>query len=130
VKININNREEWIACMNLLIAFGYVWHRSSDALTDIDVIERRWYRDYPNINVKEKTKSIAGGMSSYGGGLSIVDDSVKIINHLSGIGAPITINNVAGFDAIVEEGRVLVGCQKISLEEFREIEAAAKVIRG
>lgn len=129
MHINTNGRGEWRASIAILLSLGFVWHKSSDNLTDLDSIEKRFYPNYPHIDIHTREKSISGNMSPYSRGLNIITDGPTILGKLIET-TEIAVKDIAGFDGVVHIGKVVVGCQTITLEKFREIEAAAKLIRG
>ena len=109
---------------------GYVWHRDSDNWTDLERIESRYYPSYPHININPSKKSISGNATRATQGLNLDADYITVLQRISGVVTEITITDVAGFNAVVENGQVKVGCQTITADKFREIQEAVKTIRG
>jgi hypothetical protein len=119
---------EWKTLMTILLSLGYVWHRDNgDELTDVNEINSKWRNKYPQIRIDTDIKKISGW--KFGGDYTVKNDLFKILELVTGIGS-IEVKHVAGFRATVTPDKVVVGCQTITLEKFREIEEAAKKIRA
>ncbi len=112
--------------MTTLLKMGYVWHRTLEHETDIEIIKGKWFKNYPNIHVEPHNMSMGGHRA---GGDYTVDDNLQEILQLAlGLGS-VEIDNVAGFRANVTKRRVIVGCQTIPADKFREIMEAVKTVR-
>jgi hypothetical protein len=127
ITVSTKNVKQWDTMISILLAMGYVWHRSSHGLTNLDDIRREWYRDYPHINIKIDNKSISG--SSRNACKYSVDNLNEVMEEVLGLNSNI-IENVCGFTTTVKADEIKVGCQTIPADKFREIMEAVKQVKN
>lgn len=126
-----SSKEHWDLLITTLINMGYIWHRNGyDTTNDIKTIKSKWYVKYPSIVFNTKTKNISGRMK--GGNYTVQYDLYAILKHINGLETvdKIAVNNVGSYRAIVTSKEIVVGCQTISGEKFREIMETVKTVRG
>ncbi len=124
--VKYTTEKNWELLMATLLKMGYVWHRTIEHDTDIEIIKGKWFKNYPTIQVEPLNMNISG--HGIGGDYTVDDDLHEILQLALGF-ASVEINNVAGFRATVTKSKIVVGCQTIPADKFREIMEAVKTVR-
>jgi hypothetical protein len=127
IYVNTKSATDRNGLLALLFQHGFIWHKGmSDHSTDPERVEKEYSQgSYPTIGIAPdgRVSGTIYKLSAY----DWPEDAASVLDDV--MNPNVTVEDVAGYSAVLGREGLQIGCQLVSWEKFDELVKGSKQVR-